>query len=376
MTAFPDGVDAPRPKQHFPGIFAVFFLLAGIFSSFALPFTASAADEAGQSRVQAIRESWTLLAYFENDLFYNEDRYYTNAVQARLISPDLRTFSDNDVLSGKFGNVLDSVPFPGRAGAAQYNISIGSGQQIYTPEDTGATTLQKNDRPYAGYLYGLLALHAKKNDQLDTLELAAGIVGPSALGEQAQNGVHRIHGLERAEGWQHQLRDEPVAMLTWSRIWRLNTANAGSGWNWDVLPRVALSAGTPLTQASVGGEVRFGWNPPLDFGSTTIRPGSGIIAPSLQEEAEPRGSFRDNFGAHVFLGVEGSGVAHNTFLDGNTWKSSHSISKCPFVGEFNGGVACYLHDFIVSYSHVFRTREFRGQKKGQNFGSITVGYIF
>jgi hypothetical protein len=60
------------------------------------------------------------------------------------------------------------MPFLGNDDAAQYNISIGFGQQIYTPEDTDASSLQKDDRPYAGYFHGSLALHAKKNDRLDT----------------------------------------------------------------------------------------------------------------------------------------------------------------------------------------------------------------
>lgn len=372
MAGRTDYIRPHRPGRRVCGIFAVFFALAGAL----LPFPAIAGGAEGKSRAQSMRDSWVLLAYFENDLFYNEDRYFTNAVQARLISPDLRTFSDNDVLSEEVGNVLGGVPFPGRKGAAGYNVSVGFGQQIYTPGDTGVSYLQKEDRPYAGYLYGSLALHAKKNNRLDTLELAAGMVGPSALGEQAQNGVHRFRGFETAKGWRHQLKDEPVAMLTWSRIWRLNAEGSGNGWGWDVLPRVALSAGTPFTQASFGGEARFGWNVPLDFGSMTIRPGAGIIAPSAREELSAGGSFRENLSVHVFAGVEGRGVAHNTFLDGNTWKSSHQIDKFPFVGEFNWGVSCRVYDVIVSYSHVFRTYEFHGQSRGQNFGAITVGYIF
>jgi hypothetical protein len=211
---------------------------------------------------------------------------------------------------------------------------------------------------------------------LTRLELAAGIVGPSSLAEQSQNEMHRFRWFETAKGWDNQLKDEPVAMLTWSRIWRINAGTAGNGWGWDMLPRVALSAGTPLTQGSLGGEVRFGWNLPSDFGSTTIHPGSGILAPTLREKLEVSDAFWDNVGVHVFAGVEGRGVAHNTFLDGNTWKSSHDVDKFPFVGEFYWGVACHIYDFMITYTQMLRTKEFHGQDKFQNFGSITVGYTF
>ena len=333
-------------------------------------------EAAPLSRAQALRDAWTVLVYFENDLFFNEDRYYTNAVQLRVISPDLSKFADNTFLPQGVGDFLGDVPFPGTEDAVQYNISLGLGQHIYTPENTDIPFLQKDDRPYAGYLYGTLGLHAKKKNRLDTLELAAGIIGPSALSEQAQNEVHRLRDFDTAKGWDHQLKDEPVAMLTWSRSWRLNADSPDMGWGWDVLPRMAVSVGTPFTQASLGGEIRMGWNLPPDFGSSTIRPGAGIFAPTLKEELEVQNSLWDSLGIYLFLGVEGKAVAYNSFLDGNLWKSSHSVDKFPFVGEFNWGVGAHLGDFSLTFTHVHRTLEFHGQDTAQNFGSITVGYSF
>ncbi len=329
-----------------------------------------------KSRAQELREAWTVLLYFENDLFYGEDRYYTNAVQLRVISPDLATFANSGILPENLGHLFHEIPFPGTDDAIQYNLSFGLGQHIYTPENTDITTLQKDDRPYSGYLYGTLGLHAKKKNRLDTLELAAGIVGPSALSEQAQNEVHRMRDFDTAKGWSHQLKDEPVAMLTWSRVWRLNADSPGVGWGWDALPRMAVSVGTPFTQASLGGEVRFGWNLPPDFGSSTIRPGAGILAPAYKDEFHVRDTIKNSTGIYVFAGVEGTAVGHNTFLDGNLWKKSHSVDKFPFVGEFNWGIGAYLYDFSLTFSHVYRTLEFHGQDTAQNFGSITLGYSF
>jgi hypothetical protein len=68
----------PRVIHFFPPVcrvvclaFCLTFYLAAFF-----PAITFAADGGilKKSRAQELRESWTLLVYFENDLFYNEDR--------------------------------------------------------------------------------------------------------------------------------------------------------------------------------------------------------------------------------------------------------------------------------------------------------------
>jgi len=360
----------------FPGLF-IFLVLSSPLSGF---LAVSHAAEVEDSPAAAIPGP-TVQIYFENDLFYDEDSDYTNAVQLRVISPDLRTLAENGFLPEGVSNLLGKVPFPGSRGAVQYNISAGFGQQIYTPRDTESRLLQKEDRPYAGYLYGLLALHAKRHNRLDTVELAAGVIGPSSLAENAQNEVHRIRSIDTAKGWKHQLRDEPALMLTWSRIWRLNAEAVPGGWGWDFLPQVNASIGNPYTRAGLGAEVRFGWNLPPDYGSSTIRPGAGISRP-LEEGVQgsithyKSDNFLDNFSVYLFTGADGYAVAWNSFLDGNVWKDSHSVDKFPLAGELSGGIAVLLYDFQISYTHVYRAKEFHGQNKDTNYGSITVGYRF
>ncbi len=357
-------------------IFLAFVVGCAIMTALSLPARAESVGSAPPPKLD-----FTVLLYFENDLFYGEDRYYTNAVQARFISPDLRTLTENGFLPESFSKLLEEIPFPGSDDATQYNISLGFGQQIYTPADTQLNPPLPDDRPYAGYLYGLFALHAKQRNRLDTLELAAGIIGPSALGEQAQNEIHRIKGVDTSKGWDYQLADEPALMLTWVRTWRVNTGvDAGKGWGWDLLPHVGLSLGSPFTQASLGGEVRFGWNLPSDFGSLTIRPGAGIYAPQPRGDCAvppaPGNSFWNNTSVYVFVGCEGRAVAYNTFLDGNIWHDSASVDKFPLVGDLMAGVGLKIHDLRLTYTHIYRSQEFHGQDSGQSIGSITVGYTF
>lgn len=329
-----------------------------------LPCAAHAADD-GAKAVS------TVVIHFENDLFGGTDQYYTNAVQARFISPDLATLADNEILPRPVSQFIDGIGFLHKPDA-QYNVSLAIGQSIFTPSDTQARQLLEDDRPYAGFLYGALGLHAKRSDVLDTFQLTGGIVGPSALGEAAQNEVHRVRNIPTAKGWDNQLHDEPVAMLSWERVWRLNRAATGSGWGWDALPHVGATGGNAMTHANVGGELRFGWNLPGDFGTSLIRPGGGIDAPT--ERTDPR--VDGSWGWYLFLGCDGRAVARNMFLDGNLWGESHNVEHKPFVADVNGGLAVLLGGLRISYTHVYRTEEFVGQERAQHYGSLTGAYSF
>lgn len=172
--------------------------------------------------------------------------------------------------------------------------------------------------------------------------------------------------MKEAKGWKHQLEDEPALMLTLARVWRLNADNAGNGWNWDALPRIAASLGNPFTQASASVQARFGWNLPDDFGSTYMRPGSGVFMPDGEGK----------FSVYVFAGIEGRALAWNSFLDGNIWRDSHSVNKKHGVAELSAGLVMAYKDWRIAYTHIYRSKEFDGQNKAQNYGSVMVGYAF
>jgi len=125
----------------------------------------------------------------------------------------------------------------------------------------------------------------------------------------------------------------------------------------------------------VGGQVRFGWHVPSDFGTYLIRPGSGGNAPV--DETDPRLSRSSRrFGVHLFFAVDGNAVARNIFLDGNTFRDSHSVDKKHFVADIIGGVGIIIHRFKITYSYVHRTKEFDTQREAQNFGAVSVSFTF
>ncbi|UZP65915.1 lipid A deacylase LpxR family protein [Desulfovibrio mangrovi] len=316
------------------------------------------------------RNARTLILYFENDLFGGTDQYYTNAVRVTAISPDLVNWAESRDLPDMLDNAIMSLPFAGDDDAL-YNVSLSLGQSIYTPSDTQARGLQEDDRPYAGFLYGAVGLHAKKGRRLDTLEFTLGVVGPYALGETAQNEVHSLRHLKTAKGWDNQLHNEPGLMVAWERTFRMNK-ELGTGWDWDALPHFGATAGNVMTYANAGGELRFGWNLPSDFGTSLIRAGGGVGAPTSDDDPRVNG----DFGFYFFLGTDVRGVARNIFLDGNTFVQSHHVEKKNLVADINGGIAFIIGGWRIAYTHVVRTEEFVEQDKEQHFGSLQLSYSF
>jgi hypothetical protein len=69
-------------------------------------------------------------------------------------------------------------------------------------------------------------------------------------------------------------------------------------------------------------------------------------------------------------------VAHDIFLDGNTWKDSHSVDREPFVADLQAGLALLFDRFRLTYTHVFVSPEFRQQSQWDQYGAITLSFNF
>lgn len=245
------------------------------------------------------------------------------------------------------------------------------GQSIYTPDDYMAVVPDPNDRPYAGWLYTGLVLQRSGHTGngvpvADNWEVHVGVVGPEALGEEAQKEVHR-HGFPAwiPQGWDYQLPTEFGAELRYGRAWRLTR------WprHFDFIPQLGASLGNVRTHLSVAGIVRLGWNLPADFGPTMIE----------SPVTDYNGLHRDlpAFGGYVFAGVQGRAVARNLFLDGNTFRDSPSVDKENFVGDFLFGFSFHAWRHLeFRYTHLHRSREFATQNGEDRFGSITVRAVF
>lgn len=314
--------------------------------------------------------SWQL--HWENDAyaaFSGSDEHYTNGVRLNwLRNSNVR---DNPEWTESFAEwwCASRLCADGRPDVG-YGHALG--QNLYTPTDITIEELIPDDRPYAGYLYFSFLLNVRTDSDSDPrktrpvqnlFELQLGVVGPLAGGEPVQKGVHELIDDDEPVGWDNQLDDEPAVNLLY--LWRKRIGNS----SFDVVPHWGASLGNVATYVNAGATVRLGRNI-SDFPHLIVAPTAAAIG--REEPARHE--------LYAFVGADGRAVAHNIFLDGNTFSDSHSVDKESFVYDLKAGFTYRYTCWRFTYTFVRRSREFHPVPAGSktdgvhDFGSLSLSY--
>jgi hypothetical protein len=328
----------------------------------ALVFPATVALHAQVPELKIKHSTLTLIS--ENDKYFaGTDRHYTNGFKLTWLGEtDINDSADFVKLATRW------LPWMHQENTDwHYKVGFALGHNIYTPTDTDTTALQPNDRPYAAWLYGSILLQAQVDNQLRMIEISAGVVGPSAMGQAVQNSWHDVINVAHAQGWDNQLHDEPGLQASWERRYRTwqYAPHAAAPFGCDLILRHRVTLGNVATHLAGGVVVRLGWHLPADFGADLIRPTGG---------STPNGGVPHRFSAQIYASGEARAVARDIFLDGNTWRESASIHKRPVVADLSLGLVFSWPGFQIAYTQNYRTKEFYGQLQRDVFGS--VGFSF
>lgn len=296
----------------------------------------------------------------ENDVIFGTDRNFTNGVRFTHAFEEGREWQ----WVGKF---LDFFP-PLREKGGSRRVTLALGQSMFTPKDTETAALIMDDRPYAGWLYFGIGGAVQKGNRLDIFEIEAGVIGPDSQAERFQRWWHGVIGAEKPKGWANQLRDEPGFVAYFQRSWKFHNPASPVLRHFDLTPHLGGAVGNVFTYAAGGVTVRFGSDLTRDFDAPPR------IKPSLPgADAFLR---TQGFEWYLFAGVEARGIARNIFLDGNTFRDSHSVPKRHLVADFQAGLAIMYRRVRLSFTTVVRSDEFVGQVGGHHFGAVTLSARF
>lgn len=325
---------------------------------------------------QWFKESRTFTLYEENDaLTSTGDESYTQGLRltwdfsqwpewARNAEPfGLRRLLSK-ILRRPYQKAEDPcTPQLDRASHPCGSVSFGLGQVQFTPADIKTMELQPQDRPFAGWLFGSMALNVRDGPLQTSTELMAGVVGPLSHAQSFQSLAHWTwsSGAEQPQGWHHQLRNSVHAGVIANAAYhvlefcRAGCTGAFEERRWlDVTPRGELIATTAMQRASVGLTVRVGARfPDGAFGNRI--PANAPLLPPLKKTWWYAG----------FLTADARAVGFNGFLEGtyadnasNGWRDRNEIKARNTVNEASGGIGVGNRAGSFTFQIVSRTEEY------------------
>ncbi|MBL7543283.1 MAG: lipid A deacylase LpxR family protein [Bdellovibrionaceae bacterium] len=329
----------------------------------ALIFSFSFSTLAEIKKTSAKTDGEAIAVYFENDSRSlggpGSDQSYTNGFRASYIYAEnkLPLWAEKPISGLK---ILD-----GTADHSKLNLGISLGHQIYTPNNIGESNLIPNDRPYAGWLYLGVAANIKEEHSAQFFEVDLGIVGPSARGREVQNNVHDWISKYRAAGWDHGLKDEFTLQLSYQKRLKIYAQK-----NFDLLPYYGMGVGNVLTAIHIGALGRFGTNLLDDFGPSrpSSNDGDSFISPMTADH--PR-----KISYYGLFGVRTNLIARSIFIDGNTFQSSHRVTRIPLTFDTELGFGVQILPFNIVWRFVTRSPEFEERKTFVSFASLNLVYF-
>lgn len=220
--------------------------------------------------------------------------------------------------------------------------------------------LMHMDRPYAGWLsgsYGATKIYNKQH--VLQYNATVGIMGPGALGEQIQNGWHKLIGLYKVYGWNRQLKNEFGFNLSAEYYHSLIQSAPQKNISLHAVSKASL--GNTFTNVAAGMLLKTGW---------------------LNTESES-GYWSGNLGASskifrmnefiFFLEPVLQYQAYNATVQGGLFRSDKGVFTSgivPLVFQTKTGVMFTGNRFGLRWYYTFRSKEATKMKKGEHWGSI------
>jgi len=198
---------------------------------------------------------------FENDAIFETDKYYTNSVFLGWLSDD-DTY-DKEKYNSSFYNAINKIPFQNQR--KNQSVQLHFEHLIFTPEDTEATEKIPNDVPYAGVALFGISVYRWEEEYFHQFGLNLSLIGPSAFGEESQNGVHKMIGVDSANGWDNQLDDSLGIGISYAYVDKIYQKNFNINQKIEITNQISFNLSTAFRDAIVGTSFRYGYNTPDNF---------------------------------------------------------------------------------------------------------------
>lgn len=298
---------------------------------------------------------------FENDVFVGEDDGYTNGIGLTFgQGPFLEFNSDN--LPNWLHKLTQDWYISQMEGKTR-GIANMYFQRMQTPSDITIDTLIEDDLPYVGLLAWQGTMYAWDERVSDQLSFYLGIVGPIALGEESQKFVHGALGSDEPLGWDNQIGNEAVVKIEMQRVWNL-FRKGSDGLQFDLLGLAGVGVGNFQSAAKAGFAMRWGKNLQRSFPTFSLQADRQVNPLALS----PSNDF------YFFAGLRGGYLANDIFINGNTFKDSHSVPIEHIQNDASAGLVWNIGRCGFVFQVSSSTSKTTLISEREKFGAFSVTY--
>jgi lipid A 3-O-deacylase len=275
---------------------------------------------------------------YDNDFFTATDIYYTQGYVIELVTPWLKKNPVNAVLIKPSGLVI------------KYGLDFE--QTGFIPTDITATQILYGDRPYAStialksFIIATDTLH--KSRWVSSLTI--GMIGPAALGDEIQTGIHKWIEDDLPQGWKYQIHNDLVLDYELAYEKQLLRYQKFLAVNFNSKARL----GTLNTNVSTGINATLGLiNAPFDI------------------------SAKKPFTAYLYSQPLVTAVGYDATLQGGLFTKSiytipdNAVERLTLQNNF--GIIVQYHSLYFEYSRSMITREFK-TGHSHKWGGFKIGF--
>ena len=300
---------------------------------------------------------------FENDAFVGEDSGYTNGMGITFSQAPFDTFNAHNLPGWLHG--LTRKSYISKMKNKHRGVAHMFFQRMQTPERLEISTLIENDVPYAGLLAWQGTLYAWDVNLSDQLSLYLGAVGPVTLAEQAQITIHELIDADDPKGWRHQIGNEPVFKVEAQRVWNLYRSKS-RGFQYDILGLGGVGLGNLESATKWGLAVRWG---------TQLESSFSVFSIQADRQVNPM-ALTGSEGFYLFFGVHAGWVFNDILIDGNTFRSSHSVPLDHIQDQISAGAVWSEGRYgLVFQISSISSKTTLINKRG-NFGALSYTYQY
>lgn len=239
------------------------------------------------------------------------------------------------------------------------------GQNIYTPRYLNQEEAERNDRPYAGYLFtGFEKSLFYTNQNVLKMGLEIGTIGSKSHAEEVQNSIHKTLTLKEPIGWENQIHNALALQshFLFSKKLFPKTEQNNIDFNWHS----EADLGTIFTQINTGLVTRIGFKKLLPISDSNLYGGSVGTTKANNNE------FYFYIVPSIRYQVYDATIQGSLFDD----NSPVTFSIVPLRFNLKAGLMYRKNNFNLSYSFIYTSKEVADSPSISFFyGSIGFSFL-